>query len=49
MVSTGKVLTRVFELRDLTWVLLRGKGSVLLNRFIDPNFPISSAYLADVF
>ena len=47
--SRGKVLTRVFELRDIIKTFLWGKDSNFLEDFKDPNFVVSLAYLADVF
>ena len=47
--SRGKVLTRVFELRDIIKMFLHEKGSDLLQYFIGTNFELSLAYLADVF
>jgi hypothetical protein len=47
--SKGTVPTGVFELPRFNWTCLCEKGSILLQHFIDPNFVISLAYLADVF
>ena len=47
--SRGKVLTRVFELRDIIKTFLWEKDSNFLHDFKDPNFVVSLAYLADVF
>ena len=47
--SRGKVLARVFELRQEIEVFLREKSSDLLPCFIEPNFVLSLAYLMDIF
>ena len=47
--SKGKVLDRVFELRQVIEMFLREKASQLLEYFAAPNFAISLAYLTDIF
>ena len=47
--SRGKVLARVFELRESIEMFLRERNSDFLQYFEDPNFVISLAYLADIF
>ena len=47
--SRGKVLARVFELRESIEMFLRERNSDFLQYFEDPNFIISLAYLADIF
>ena len=47
--SRGKVLARVFELRESIEMFLRERNSDFLQYFEDQNFVISQAYLADIF
>src|SRR4051812_31029697 len=46
--SKGKVVARVFGLRQEIEMFLREKISPLLERFVEPNSVISLAYLVDM-
>ncbi|XP_063323043.1 zinc finger BED domain-containing protein 5 [Pelmatolapia mariae] len=47
--SRGKVLSRVFELRDEIRIFLKEEGSDLTNKFNCNNFLMKLAYLSDMF
>ena len=47
--SRGKVLSRVFELRDEIRIFLEEDGNELAHRFNNNNFLMKLAYLSDMF
>ncbi len=47
--SRGKVLSRVFELRDEIRIFLEEEGNELANKFHNNNFLMKLAYLSDMF
>jgi hypothetical protein len=47
--SRGKVLQRLFELRDEVFVFMNDKQNMFAKYFIDSNFIVKFAYLSDVY
>ena len=49
MLSKGRVLDRVFELRQQVYIFLSDKCSPLADHYVDDCFCAKLAYLSDVF